>query len=176
MGRARQGALKGLQRGTENFLDEDSHLRRVFGRARDGLKLRIDSICAGDSCQAFATSRVTAMSDEMYAVDIELVVLMDSDAAADAVSDTVKGSIDGTEPGFSALEVLDITHDSAGEFVVVQATIDEESLRFWQEYRVPHTIIKKPGSLQSAVSPQFTELGVSSLPELEEPAECPSRK
>lgn len=171
-----KGALKSLKRGTENFLDEDSHLRRVFGKARDGLKLRIDNICAGDFCQEFAASRVTALSDEMYAVDIELVVLMDSDTAADAVRDAVKGSIDGTEPGFLALEVLDITHDSDGEFVVVQATIDEESLRLWQEYRVPHTIIRKPGSPQSPSSPAFTDLGISPLPELEGPAECPSRK
>ena len=142
--------LKDLNRGSESFLEEDSHLQRVFDRARNGLKVKLDTQCSGEGCQVFAIAMVTAPSDEEYAADIELVVLTDSDDTAEAVKDEVGASIGHTRLG---IEIIDASHETDDEFVLVRATIDEESVENWQEYWFPSELVYKQGSfLQKAVA------------------------
>ena len=141
-------ALKDLNRGNESFLEQDSHLRQVFDRTRNGLKVGLRTLCSGEHCQVFAFGAVTAPSEEEYAADIELVVLAESGDAAEAVKDDVRASIERYS------EVLDAGHETDGEYVLVRATIDEESVETWQGYRFPVKVVYKPGSFgQRPASP-----------------------
>ena len=148
-------ALKDLNRGNESFLEKDSHLQQVFDRTGNGLKVRLRTLCSGEHCQVFAFAIVTAPSEEEYAADIELVVLAESDDAAEAVKDDVRMSIEMDHRG--VIEVLDAGHETDGEYVLVRATVDEESVEAWQGYRFPVKIVYKPGSFgQQAASPAVT--------------------
>lgn len=145
-------ALKDLNRGNESFLEQDSHLRQVFDRTRNGLKVRLRTLCSGEHCQVFGFASVTASSEEEYAADIELVVLAESGDAAEAVKDDVRASIEMDYRG--VIEVLDAGHETDGEYVIVRATIDEESVETWQGYRFPANVVYKPGSFgQQPASP-----------------------
>ena len=146
-------ALKDLNRGNESFLEQDSHLRQVLDRTRNGLKVRLRTLCSGEHCQVFAFGVVTASSEEEYAADIEVVVLAESDDAAEAVKDDVRASIEMDYRG--VIEVLDAGHEADGEYVLVRATIDEESVETWQGYRFPADVVYKPGIFsQQPASPQ----------------------
>ena len=135
--------LKDLNRGNELFLEGDSHLRQVFDKARNGLKIKLNTPCSGEYCQVFATAIVTALSDEEYAADIELVVLTDSDDVAEAVKDEVRASVEHARIG---IEIIDASHETDDGFVLVRATIDEESVEDWQRYLAPPNLVFKPGS------------------------------
>ena len=143
--------LKDLNRGNESFLEGDSQLCQVFDKARNGLKVKMDTLCSGENCQVFAVAMVTAPSDEDYAADIELVVLTDSDDSAEAVKDEIRTSV---QKEFGGIEILDASHETDDEFVYVRATIDEESVGEWQRYRFPLKLVYKPGGfLQSSAAP-----------------------
>ena len=158
--------LKDLNRGNESFLEVDSQLRQVFEKSRNGLKVKLDTLCSGENCQVFAVAMVTAPSDEEYAADIELVVLTDSDDSAEAVKDEIRASV---QEEFGSIEILDASHETDDEFVLVQATIDEESVGEWQRYRFPLKLVYKPGRfLQSGAAPASPSGG--ELPQ----RECPS--
>ena len=157
--------LKDLNRGNESFLEVDSQLRQVFEKSRNGLKVKLDTLCSGENCQVFVVAMVTAASNEDYAADIELVVLTDSDDSAEAVKDKTRASV---QKEFGGIEILDASHEADDEFVYVRATIDEESVGEWQRYRFPLKLVYKPGGfLQQGAAPASPSGG--ELPQ----RECP---
>ena len=159
--------LKDLNRGNESFPEKESSLRRVYDATRDGLKVRMKSVCSGDYCRVLATAAVTAASEHEYAADIELVAMAESEDTAQSIRDDLKATID--EPSY--IEVLDISASASDEFVIVRATIDEESVENWAYYSVPYSIFMRPsGAVPPAPAAAAPAGGNSSVPPQRE---CP---
>ena len=158
--------LKDLNRGNESFLARESRLRTLYDKTRDGLKLRLKSVCSGDYCLVLATAAMTAASEDEYAVDIELVAMTVSEDTALEIREDLRATVDQS----SYIEVLDISDSVVDEFVIVRATIDEESVEGWGHYSVPYSIFAKPSGAVAAPAAPVMGGSDSSVPEQRE---CP---
>jgi len=137
--------LKALNRGSNLLSANKSDAKRLLDSIGRG---RLLWVSATTSRGTYA--RITSASDEAYAVDIAVVAMAESAQEAEAIAESTKAALEAAH-----IEVLSIESKTNETLAVVEATVDEKYLAWWQS-----------GSFRPAFysEGQLVEAGVTMVP------------
>ena len=113
--------LKALNRGS-NLSDDASDVKRLLDHISRG-RLLSASVTTGRGPYAL----ITSTSDEAYAVDIGVVSMSQSAQQAEAIAESTKAGLEKLH-----IEWLSIESKTFENFAVVEGTMDEKYLEWWE--------------------------------------------